>query len=218
MVFGNIPMMRYIINSLIVSGGVIIVSVTSALAAGYALSKIPFKGRTAILLGSLATLMVPFEVTMVPQFFLFNAMNLTNTYWAFYLPAITYVFGTFFAKQYFDSIPDSFRESAMIDGANDIYICARIYIPLCGALVATLVVLQFLASWNDFLWPMIILNSAERFTVQVGVALFTWDRGMNQMPSIRMASTVIVIIPVLIMYLFLQRYIVESIALSGVKQ
>jgi len=171
-----------------------------------------------VLLGALATLMVPFEVTMVPTFFLFKTLNLTNSYLAFYLPAINYVFGTFFAKQYFDTIPSSFRESALIDGANDFTICLRIYIPLCGALAATLVVLQFLGVWNDFLWPLIILNSPAKYTVQVGVAMFTWDRGMQQMPAIRMASSCIVIIPVLILYLFLQRYIVESIALSGIKQ
>jgi len=145
-----------------------------------------------------------------------------DSYLAFWLPAAAYAFGTFFVKQYMDSIPDSLRESARIDGAGELRIALQIYMPLCGALIATLVILIFLGTWNDFMWPMIILTSPSRYTLQLGIAMFamTGDGSMQNtnMPAIRLAVTAVSIIPVLIMYLCLQRYIVESIALSGVKQ
>lgn len=216
--FSNVPMFKYIGNSLIVAAGNMIISIFSAISCGYALSKIPFKGRGLILMIALSTMMVPGEVTMVSRYFLFQRLGLVNSYMAFWLPAFAYVFGTFFAKQYMDSIPDSLRESALMDGAGELRIAFQIFMPLCGALVATLAVLLFLGSWNDFMWPMIILTSPKKYTLQVGVALFATNGGLSKQPGVRMASTCISIIPILIVYLFLQRYIVESIALSGVKQ
>ena len=167
---------------------------------------------------ALSTMMVPGEVTMTSRYFLFNRLGLTDSYWAFWLPTVAYMFGTYFTKQYMDSIPDSLRESALLDGAGELRIAFQIYMPLCGALIATLTILLFLGAWNDFLWPLIILSSPQKYTLQLGIAMFSYNQGLNQMPAIRMATTVIAIIPILILYLFLQRYIVESIALSGVKQ
>lgn len=216
--FTNVPMLRYILNTFVVVAGMILVSGLSALLSGYALSKIRFKGRNFVLLMSLSVLMIPFEVTMIPQYLLFNQMKLLNTYFAFWLPGISYVFGTFFAKQYMDTIPDTLREAAMIDGANELSIFLRIYLPLCGPIIATLTVLLFLSGWNDLLWPLLVLSDPKKYTIQIGVAMFTYNQGLNQMPAIRMASALVSIIPVLIVYLFLQRYIVESIALTGIKQ
>lgn len=216
--FTNIPMFKYIGNTLILAIGNIAVACISAISCGYALSKIPFKGRALVLILALSTMMVPGEVTMVSRYFLFQKMGLINTYWAFWIPAFAYPFGTFFAKQYMDSIPGSLREAALVDGAGELRIAFQIFMPLCGALIATLTVLLFLGTWNDFMWPMLILTSPKKYTLQVGVALFSTNGGLSQQPGIRMATTCISIIPVLIMYLFLQRYIVASIALSGVKQ
>ena len=221
MAFNNVPMMRFMLNTFIVAAGNITISILSAIMAGYALSKIRFKGATVVLIIALSTLMVPPEVMMVPRFFLFHRLGLVNSYLAFWLPAAAYAFGTFFAKQYMDSIPDSLRESARIDGAGELRIALQIYMPLCGALIATLVVLIFLGTWNDFMWPMIILTSPSRYTLQLGIAMFSMAQGGAQsaaLPAIRLAITTVSIIPVLIMYLCLQRFIVESIALSGVKQ
>jgi len=221
MAFNNVPMMRYMLNTLIVAGGNMLVSILSAVMAGYALSKIRFKGSTVVLIIALSTMMIPLPVMMVPRFFLFHRFGLVDSYLAFWLPAAAYAFGTFFVKQYMDSIPDSLRESARIDGAGELRIALQIYMPLCGALIATLVVLIFLGTWNDFMWPMIILTSPSRYTLQLGIAMFAMSDGGMQattLPAIRLAVTAVSIIPVLVMYLGLQRYIVESIALSGVKQ
>ncbi|MFU0799048.1 MAG: carbohydrate ABC transporter permease [Xylanivirga thermophila] len=218
MTFMNVPMGRYLLNSFVVAVGVIIVSCLSALLAGYSLSKIKFKGSGVVLVLALSTMMIPFEVTMIPQYLLFDKLNLKNTYWAFYLPAVNYAFGTFLCKQYMDSLPESLREAALIDGAGEFTIFTKIYVPLCGAIIATMVILQFLGVWNDLLWPLLILSDTQKYTVQIGIAMFTYNQGINQMPAIRMASATISLLPVLILYLFLQRYIVESIALTGLKQ
>jgi len=221
MAFNNVPMMRYMFNTFIVAAGNITVSILSAIMAGYALSKIRFKGSTVVLMIALSTIMIPAPVMMVPRFFLFHRLGLVDSYFAFWLPAAAYAFGTFFVKQYMDSIPDSLRESARIDGAGELRIALQIYMPLCGALIATLVILIFLGTWNDFMWPMIILTSPSRYTIQLGIAMFAMADGAMQnanLPAIRLAVTTVSIIPILILYLCLQRYIVESIALSGVKQ
>lgn len=217
----NIPMFRYMLNSITVAIGTILISVFSAVSAGYAISKVRFKGRNVVLMIALSTLMVPGEVTMTARFYLFHRMGLTDSYWAFWLPAFAYVFGTFFVKQYMDSVPDSLRESAHLDGAGELRIALQIYLPLCGALIATLVVLLFLGVWNDFMWPMLILSSPRKYTLQLGIAMFSMNQGSSStssLPAVRLAITCVSIIPILILYLFLQRFIVESIALSGMKQ
>jgi multiple sugar transport system permease protein len=153
----------------------------------------------------------------------FNRLGLVNSYWAFYLPAISYAFGTFFAKQYMDTLPDTLREAAIIDGAGEFRAFFKIFLPLCGTLVATLTILQFLANWNNLLWPLVVLNDQNKYTIQIGLAMFKSSVGEvgvsgNPFPAITMAGTVISLIPVLLVYLFLQRYIIQSIALSGIKQ
>lgn len=214
----NIPMLKYLSNSLIISSGVVVISVLSAASSGYALSKIPFKGKSVILVLMLCTMMVPLETTMIPQFQLFSKLNLINSYFAFYLPSVVYVFGTFFAKQYIDSIYDSFRESALLDGANEWTIAFRIYLPLCRSMLASLGVLVFLNSWNDFLWPLIVLNQREKFTIQIGISMLTQGQGGVPMPGPQMAATALSVIPVFILYIFAQNFILESIATSGVKE
>lgn len=216
--FTNINMFKYIGNSAIVSGGVIIVSSLSALLSGYALSKLRFKGANLVLLLALSTMMIPFEMTMIPQYLIFSKLGLVDNYLAFYLPAMNYAFGTFLAKAFFDQLPNSLREAAVLDGAKEITVFSRVYLPLCTPIIATMIILLFLGVWNDMLWPLLILKSAAKYTIQIGLAMFTYNNGINQQPAIIMAATTISLIPVMVVYLFLQRYIIESIALSGIKQ
>ncbi len=216
--FTNVPMLKYIFNSILVSGGVILVSVLSSLLSGYALSKIRFKGAKIVLVMALSTMMIPFEMTMIPQYLLFSKMHLIDTYWAFYLPALNYGFGTFLSKAFIDQLPSSLREAGIIDGAGEMTVFSKIYIPLCTPIVATMVILLFLGVWNDLLWPLLALKSASKYTIQLGLAMFTYNNGINHFPSIIMAATAVSLIPVVLVYLFLQRYIIESIALTGIKQ
>ncbi|MCJ7841269.1 carbohydrate ABC transporter permease [Lederbergia sp. NSJ-179] len=215
--FTNMPMIKYMINSLIISIGVIFVSLMSALLSGYAISKLKFKGSMVVLVLALSTMMIPFEMTMIPQYLLFAKINLLDTYWAFFLPALNYAFGTFLAKSFIDQTPSSLREAAIIDGAGEFRVFFKVFLPLCIPIVATMAILQFLAVWNDLLWPLLALKTPDKYTIQLGLATFRHDKTVP-LPSVIMAATTVSLIPVVTLYLFLQRYIVESIALSGVKQ
>lgn len=215
--FTNIPMLKYIVNSLIISLGVIIISLTSALFSGYAISKLKFKGSSIVLVLALSTMMIPFEMTMIPQYLLFDKINLLDTYWAFYLPALNFAFGTFLAKSFIDQLPNTLREAGIIDGANEFLVFLKIYLPLCIPILATMVILQFLAVWNDLLWPLLALQTPDKYTIQLGLAMFSYNKDLP-LPSVIMAATTVSLLPVIVTYLFLQRYIVESIALSGMKQ
>ncbi len=216
--FTSIKMLRYITNSIVVSVGVIIISALSALLSGYALSKLRFKGSNIVLLLALSTMMIPFEMTMIPQYLLFSKLGLVDNYLAFYLPALNYAFGTFLAKAFFDQLPTTLREAAILDGAKEVSVFSRVYLPLCTPIIATMVILLFLGVWNDMLWPLLILKKATKYTIQIGLAMFTYNNGIDKQPSIIMAATTVSLIPVVVVYMFLQRYIIESIALSGIKQ
>jgi multiple sugar transport system permease protein len=217
MAFTNIPMLKYMLNSLIVSAGVILVSLMSAVLSGYAISKLKFKGAHIVLVLALSTMMIPFEMTMIPQYLMFAEFKLLDTYWAFFLPALNYAFGTFLAKSFIDQLPGSLREAAIIDGANEFTVFIKIYLPLCIPILATMIILQFLAVWNDLLWPLLALKTPDKYTIQLGLAMFSYNKDLP-LPSVIMAATTVSLIPVVVLYLFLQRYIVESIALSGIKQ
>ncbi|MFB5675748.1 carbohydrate ABC transporter permease [Paenibacillus terreus] len=214
----NIDLFRYIWNTSVVAVGVILISLLSALLSGYALSKIRFRGAQLILVLALSTMMIPFEMTMIPQYMIFARLNLLDSYWVFFLPALNYAFGTFMAKQFVDQLPGSLREAGKMDGAHELSIFFRIYVPLCGPVIATMIILQFLAVWNDLMWPMLALNSTDKYLIQLGLAMFSYNNGENQMPSIIMAATTVSLLPVFVLYMFLQRYIVEGIALTGIKQ
>lgn len=216
----GIDMFRLYGNTIMVSAGVIAASIVSSLMAGYALSKIKLKGGRIILLLALATMMIPPESTIIPVFLLFKQLGLLNSYWAFYLQALSFPFGAFLMKQYIDGLPGELRESALIDGAGEFRVLLRIYLPLCAGMIATITVLQFLANWNNFLWPLILLTDPLKYTIQIGIANFNVASGNGDsmaLPSVNMAATVMSLGPVLIVYLFFQRYIVESIANTGIK-
>lgn len=217
-IFKQLPLISYLMNTFIVAIGVILVSGGSAILASYALSKIKFKGSGVVLMMTMSVLMIPFELIMIPLYTFFHQVGLNNTYWCMWLPGLVYTFGTFFGKQYLDGIPDALREAAMIDGAGELRTFGQIYVPLMGSIIATIIVLLFLGAWNDLMWPMIALTSRAKWTVQIGLATFSSAQGSVPSPALRMAGACVSLIPVLTIYLFLQRYIQESIALSGIKQ
>src|SRR6185437_5895102 len=147
-------------------------------------------------------------------------MGLLNNYWAFYLQALSYPFGAFLMKQFFDGLPGDLRESAILDGAGEFRVLWSIYIPLSKGIMATIIVLLFLAHWNSFLWPLILLTDPAKYTIQIGIANFNASMGGGTsvaLPSVNMAAAVLSLVPVLIVYLFFQKYIVESIANTGIK-
>lgn len=220
----RLDVFRLYLNTFAVVIGVVLISVIASTLCGYALEKIRFKGHRFVLMLCLATMMIPFEATMIPLFMMFKSFRMINTYWAFYLPAFSYPFGVFLTKQQMQSIPDSLREAAIIDGASEFTIFTRIFVPLSTTTITTLVILQFLNQWNNLLWPLVILNNSKKYTIQIGLALFknmlsVGDQGASaNYPGITMAGTVLSILPVLAVYLYLQKYIVQSVATAGMKQ
>jgi multiple sugar transport system permease protein len=215
-VMENGTLLKAYLSSFIVAASTVLIATVSALMAGYAFSKGKFPGKKILFLAVLATMMLPFEATMIPMFLMFVKVGMVNTYWPLVLPRLLYGFGVILSKQYFDNLPDSLREAARIDGAGEIRIFNMIFIPLSGPMIATQVILLFMFSWNDFLWPLIVLTSHKLQTVPIYLSKFSHHDGTN-LAGLSMALSGASIIPVIIVFLFFQNYIIQSVALSGIK-
>nr|WP_317633821.1 carbohydrate ABC transporter permease [Perspicuibacillus lycopersici] len=215
-VFENGRLIQSYINSTIVTVSSVVLSVSSSLLAGYAFSKGKFKGKKILFFIVLCTLMIPMEPRLIPLYTLFNSVGLLNTFWPLILPSIISGMLIFLCKQFFDQLPDTLREAAQIDGAGEFKIFFRVYLPLAGPIAATMIILSFIWSWNDFMWPLVVLNNIDLHTVPLYLASFSQENG-SSLGGLTMALATVSILPIIILYLFLQRYIIQSIALSGVK-
>ncbi len=215
--FTTIPLVRYYMNTLFVTVVHTSIAVFFSLMCGYAFAKGNFVGKKFWFIFMLAVMMIPFESRMVPLYIQYSKWGMIDTYFPLLFGGFAYVYGIFFAKQNIEAIPDSLRESAYIDGASEWRIFFKIIMPLSKPLIATLSILQVLGNWNSYLWPLVILRSSNKQLISVGVSIFN-----SQQDAIyygpRMAVAVVSAIPLSIMFLFLQKYIVQSVALSGIKQ
>lgn len=187
---------------------------TSSLAA-FSFARLRYKGRDALFLGYLATMMIPGQVVMIPNFILMRYFGWVNSYQALIIPAIFTAYGTFMLRQYMLSIPTELDEAATIDGCNKLDVYWHVIMPLSKAALATLGVFSFIGAWNSFQWPLIITNDPSMFTLPIGLSSFNSEHGSNY--TLMMAGTVICVSPILILYCFAQNYFVEGIALSGIK-
>lgn len=208
-----VPFGRYMLNGLVVAVlGTLLVCVTSILAA-YAFARLEFKGRELIFGLYLITLMVPQEVMIVPMFILMQQLGWTNSYQALVLPWAFSAFGTFLLRQFFLNIPAELEEAALVDGASRLRILTSIVLPIARPAVAVLAVFTFINYWNSFLWPLIITNSTDLFTVPVGLNGFLGQQGSQW--HLLMAAATISMLPTVLVVLLLQRHLVRGIALSG---
>ena len=194
-----------------------VLSVATALVSGYAFAKGRFVGKKIWYFVLLAVMMLPFESRMVPLYMMYYNLGLLNTYWPLVLGQFTYVYGIFFARTFIMGIPDSLREAAMVDGASEWRTFLQIILPLCKPIAATLAILQAIAHWNNYLWPLIVLKDYSKQVISVGVALFSASVDAVYYGP-RMALAVISAIPMILLFLLLQKYIVQSIAVTGIKQ
>lgn len=220
-VLQKVPFVTWVLNSLIVvvlyTGGVV---VTSSLVA-YSFARFEYRGRDILFMITLGTMMLPSQVTLIPQFILFNALGWINTLLPLWVPA-WFGGGAFFIfllRQFFMSLPNDLDEAALIDGASYLGIFWSILMPLCKPALATVAIISFIGSWNDFLGPLIYLNSPEKFTVALGLNFFQNVPESAGMPMqhLLMAASVMAILPCLILFFSFQRYFVEGIVLSGIK-
>ncbi len=212
----NGTLFKAYLSSFIVAVGSVLIGSFSALMAGYAFSKGKFPGKKILLVAVLATMMIPLEARLIPMFLMFNKLNLVNSYWPLILPMLLYGFGVILSKQYFDNLPESLREAAKIDGAGELSVFGKIFLPLAGPMIATQVILLFMSSWNDFLWPLVVLTSQKLQTVPIYLSKFSLEDG-SMYAGLSMALSSASIVPVIVVFLFFQKYIIQSVALSGIK-
>ncbi len=185
-------------------------------AAGYALAKLRFPGKRVLFTVVLGTIMVPSIVTLVPLFVLTSNLGLVNTLAGLILPFLAQAFGVFLMRQFISSLPNDLLEAARIDGASELRIYAQIVLPLCRPALATLGILTFLASWNNFLWPLVSATTEDSYTLPVALALYSIGENRTDY-DILLAGSVVVVLPVLLVFILLQRHFVRGIATTGLK-
>ena len=213
--FARAGMGRYLFNSLAIATAVTFLSLAFNLTAGYAFAKLRFAGRDHIFQTLLGALVIPAQVTMIPLFLMMKWLGLVNSYGGVIVPALAGVFGIFLVRQYARSIPDELLEAARIDGAGELRIFTTIVLPLLKPIIVTLAIFTFLASWNDFMWPLIVLSDQAWQTAPV--ALATLSREHVQDNELMMAGSVVTTLPVLILFLALQRHYIDGLLLGSVK-
>lgn len=213
--FERMGMGRYLFNSLLISLSITALSLLVNAMAGYAFAKLRFRGRERIFRLLLAALVVPAQVAMLPLFLLMKQLGLVNSYAGVILPALATVFGVFLVRQYARGIPDELLEAARIDGAGEARIFFRIVLPLLAPVLATLAVFTFMASWNDFMWPLIVLTDQAHYTLPVAMAVLSREYYMEV--ETMMAGAVVTVAPVLLLFLLLQRYYIQGLLLGSIK-
>lgn len=214
--FTRLDFPTYFTNSVVVAVVTTVGNLLFCSAAGYALAKLAFPGKRVLFLIVLGTIMVPSVVTMVPLFVLSSNLGLVNTLAGLILPFLAQAFGVFLMRQFILSIPDDLLEAARIDGASELRIYWQIVLPLCRPALATLGILTFLASWNNFLWPLVAATTEEKYTLPVALALYAIGQNQTRY-DLLLAGSVIIVLPVLLVFLLLQRHFVRGIATTGLK-
>jgi ABC-type glycerol-3-phosphate transport system permease component len=217
--FTLVPFGRYFLNTLLVTAATVLGQLFVCSLAAYAFARLRFFGRDAIFIFYLATMMVPFQVTLIPLYLIIFQLGWVNTYWGLIAPGLSSAYGIFLMRQSFLTLPEELSDAARIDGASEWGIYARIFLPLSGPILATLGVFAFLGTWTDLLWPLLIVRSERMRTLELGLAYFHSSIPAFVQPNwpLMMAAAVVVMLPVIVVYLFTQRYFTEGIALSGVK-
>jgi multiple sugar transport system permease protein len=209
------PMERWLLNSAVVSVTCVVSNLVLCSLAGYAFARLRFPGSRVAFVAILATLMVPFQVVMIPTLLIVKHLHLVDSLPALILPNLATPFGIYLLRQFFLSLPVELEEAALIDGAGRLRILRSILLPLMGPPLSTVAVLTFLSVWNDFLWPLVVIATPDNMTVQIGLATFQSAHFTNW--PVLMAATMISQVPVFVMFLAGQRYFVQSIANTGIK-
>lgn len=212
-VFKAVPFSRYYLNSILVAVSVTTGQVLISSLAAFAFARLRFKGREALFLLYLATLMIPFPVTLIPNFLIINRLGWYNSYPALIVPGLFSAFSTFLLRQYYRTIPVELDEAARMDGASSLRIWWQITLPLSGPVLATLAIFVFQNTWNEFLWPLVVTTTEEMRTIPVGLSYFVGQYSTAW--GLLMAGSVIAVLPILVIYVVAQKWFVQGIALSG---
>lgn len=214
--FEQLNFSTYFTNSIIVAVITVLGNIIFCSMVGYALAKMQFRGKNIVFGAVMVTLMVPSVATFVPLFVIIANLGLSNTYAALILPFLTQPVGVFLMRQFMTGIPDAIIEAARIDGAGELRIFFQIVLPQCGPAIATLSILTFLSSWNNFLWPLVAAQSDSMYTLPVALSLYSTGQNATNY-SVLLAGAVLIITPILLLFIFLQRYFIEGVAMTGIK-
>ena len=212
----SIPIVRFFINSLIVSVTITVSQLFTCSLSAYAFARLKFPFRDGLFYILLGTMMIPQHVIMIPVYIILNFFRLIDTYAAMIVPFISGAFGTFLLRQFFLTVPKELEEAAILDGCGHIRFLFRIMLPLARPILATLAIFTFMWSWNNYLWPLIVTNRIEIRTLQYGLAMFKEEGGLNW--GQLMAGTTIATVPILVMFLVMQRQFIQGITLTGLRE
>ena len=213
--FTRLELGRNLLNSSLIALSVTAASLIVNSMAGYALAKLRFRGREGLFRALSAGLIMPVQVAMLPLFLLFKQLGLINTYWGVIVPSLASIFGIFLIRQYTQSIPDDLLDAARIDGASELRIYWSVVLPVIRPILATLSIWIFLITWNDFMWPLIVLSDSSRYTLPVALANLAGEHVQDT--ELMMAGSVITVLPVMLTFLVLQRYYLEGVTAGSVK-
>ena len=183
---------------------------------GYALAMLDFKGKRFVFTAVMTTLMIPGVVTFVPLFVLVANAGLIDSIPGLFLPYLVGPFGVFLMRQFFLGLPRDLLDAGRVDGAGELRIFARIFLPLCGPALATLGILTFLGSWNNFLWPLVVAQTEAHYTLPVALALYSTGQNSTQY-GLLLAGATVVLLPILLVFMIFQRRFIEGIATTGIK-
>jgi multiple sugar transport system permease protein len=211
----RVPLERFYLNSVIVSACIVSMVLFTSSLAGFVFAKYQFFGKNLFFTMILATMMIPFQVVMIPLYLVLVRLGITDSLWGLIVPGATSAFGIFLMRQFIESLPSELIDAARIDGATEFGIYARIVLPQMGAALATLGIFQFMGTWNDYLWPLIVITTTERRTLPIMLTWYNSQHGART--DLTMAASVLVILPIVIIYFLFQRWIVRGIALTGFK-
>ena len=214
--FTRLDFTTYFVNSVVVAGAVTVGNMIFCSMLGYALAKLEFRGKRVLFALVLATLMIPGVVTFVPLFVLTVNLGLANTLTGMVLPFLAGPFGVFLMRQFIMSLPDELIHAARVDGASELRIFFSVILPLCWPALATLGILTFLSSWNNFLWPLVVATNEDKYTLPVALALYAVGQNSTQY-GLLLAGSVVTVVPVIVVFLFLQRHIMQGISMTGIK-
>jgi multiple sugar transport system permease protein len=206
---------RWFLNTVVVTTVVVIANLLFCSLAGYAFARLKFWGRDVVFIILLATMMIPFQVIMIPTFLIVRQLGLIDSLSALIVPNLAGAFGIFMLRQFFRTLPIELEEAARIDGASRLGVLFKIVLPLSGPVLATLAVITFMWTWNDFLWPLITIYDVDNMTLQLGLTTFQGAHKTNT--NLLMAANVMSILPSLLLFFVLQRYFIRGIATTGLK-
>jgi multiple sugar transport system permease protein len=215
LIWQRVPMLTFFLNTTKLTVIITALQLLTSSLAAYAFARLEFKGRDVIFLGYVATIAIPWQVYMVPQFIMMRAFGLNNTHLALIILQAFTAFGVFLMRQFFIGIPKELSDAARMDGLGEYRIYAQIMLPLSKPALATLTIFTFVTVWNDFMGPLIYLNSERLKTIQLGLRMFIAQYSADY--ALIMAASLVSLVPVMLLFLFLQRFFIEGVASSGVK-